>query len=101
MQSMLDIVSILRRCGINTDIKSNYSELFERNIRFNIRKVAYRIEWYTNVATLSVGGEYENYIQFDELQPNNTWSSYDNGLIILKDKKPVMYIAINKLDWQE
>lgn len=87
-------------------IRKDPASGFSRTILFNVRGVVYYVEWYANVAHLSVVGRHECYVRFTEIRIDTTWPSFRRGLKLfnLKDfpgsKEPVMRIALTLLEWQ-
>lgn len=102
MQGIEAMFGMLKSEGLGPRFIKDDSVAFERNIAFAIDGVEMFIEWWANVAYLSVGGRFVSCFAFTEIQIDTTWPSYQRGLrFVGEDGGGPMRVAIKKLGWQK
>jgi hypothetical protein len=102
MQDIDEMFKVLEGCGATPVFRETEKEYeFSRVIFFELDGVFYTLVWWANICYLSIGGEHSNYIPFTDMEADTCWPSYSNGLRLKNNGIDVIFIAIEKLDWQK
>ena len=100
MQDIKEMFEILSKVGccpqyVNTD--GNY---FSRDIYFKADGIPCYINWWSNIAYLSIGGRFVSHIWFHSLEVDRCWPSYVEGIKFIYNNESIVYLSTIKLDWQ-
>jgi hypothetical protein len=103
MMTIKEIFSILDAEGCSPSMRKSGEEEFSRVIEFQAAGVTCFIEWWSNIAYLSIGSRYGSCFGFDKVRVNTSWPSFLRGLSFSlgADKNARMLIATKLLDWQK
>jgi hypothetical protein len=101
MQSIESIKDILDKAGCAPEYFKFDDIQFSRNIRFWAWGVECFIEWWANVAYLSLGTRYSSCFPFTGIRINTTWPSFKEGLEFYAAGAGRMFVVTKPLDWQK
>lgn len=102
MMELKEIFDLLFSEGVHPHLFAQGSETFKRNIRFKSYGVDCWINWYTNLAYLSIGTPYTCSIPFTRVEVDTTWPYCVRGLrFIDENNNSYIVLATKMLQWQE
>lgn len=101
MQDLNHVFEVLKAQGLNPEFVEVDEHGFSRVIKFDCLGITYFIEWYSNVAYLSIGSRHASYIPFHKVRPDSCWPRYCTGLVFAHETGCETHVATKLLDWQE